>query len=778
VTIKNFMSNLFNSVLLVLFGLSMFATAGAAELVFSPATPAVVVGQQITLSVSGTSGEITWTPSKGQIQGAGNQVTYIAQAEAGVSAIVVVDGAGNVGTLKITVISTQTLSMENANLKVFANRSKINALLLSEDERILWVATNGGLEQRDADTGEVKAVFTTSDGLRSNWVGHLVTDSNGYIWVTGGHDVARSRDNKTWESFDSLGYISSIFADSNGGIWVTGIMDLAYHYPDGTLVRINDSTYSVVEPDGHGGMWIGNRVSSNFGLTHRHADGTAKFFTPNNSDLPGRYVISLLDDNRGVWVGLAETGLAYFHEEDDTWEIFNTENSALPDNKIVTLLDDNKSGIWIGTPNSLVHRHADGVVWEVFNIPEQLNEITSIHTDGRDGLWVGTDNGLARFHADSRWETFDQLNEITSIHTDGRDGLWVGTDNGLARFHADSRWETFDTYSKLPSNSINALASDGSKGFWAGTNSGLVHKHTNGIWETFNTDNSELPNNDIQSLATDEYGGVWIGYGEGGLVHFHADGRWEFFNANNSPNKKINDIYTDNHGGIWIGNQGYLGHYLVHFHADGTWEIFNNDNSPLRLYTYIQSIFVDEDDGIWVGTDSDGLFHRDTNGIWEVFTGDNSGLSSATSILNMAIKYLDNDGKGGIWIATWGGLAHLHADGAWEVFTTENDGLPSDLVSSIFADNQGGIWAGIATKGLAYRSADGTWGNTFKTSYLVDFNAFLEDGYGGIWVGSSDGLLHLTFTQKTVLCDHVDDTDCQTLITTKRAAILIHPKGA
>ncbi len=76
-----------NSLLLVLFWVFMLSRAMAAELVFDPATPSVEVGKQITLSVSGTSGEIIWTTSKGKIQGAGNQVTYIA-AQAGVDTVV------------------------------------------------------------------------------------------------------------------------------------------------------------------------------------------------------------------------------------------------------------------------------------------------------------------------------------------------------------------------------------------------------------------------------------------------------------------------------------------------------------------------------------------------------------------------------------------------------------------------------------------------------------------------------------------------------------------
>lgn len=41
----------------------------------------VEINQQINLSVSGTSGEIKWTPIHGKIQGSGSQVTYIAPSE-------------------------------------------------------------------------------------------------------------------------------------------------------------------------------------------------------------------------------------------------------------------------------------------------------------------------------------------------------------------------------------------------------------------------------------------------------------------------------------------------------------------------------------------------------------------------------------------------------------------------------------------------------------------------------------------------------------------------
>ncbi|EDN71507.1 secreted protein [Beggiatoa sp. PS] len=89
---------------LFLFSLPM---TQAADLTFTPQTPIVEVGQKITLSVSGTSGEFTWnTPDKGFIDGTGPQVTYRAN-ETGNDVISVLDDAGNTGLVKVVIYNRE-----------------------------------------------------------------------------------------------------------------------------------------------------------------------------------------------------------------------------------------------------------------------------------------------------------------------------------------------------------------------------------------------------------------------------------------------------------------------------------------------------------------------------------------------------------------------------------------------------------------------------------------------------------------------------------------------
>jgi hypothetical protein len=157
----------------------------AADLTFTPEIPIVQIGQQLTLSVSGATGEVIWTVinGNGQIVGSGNQVTYIPD-QVGLGIVAAVDKANNNAKMvNITVTATAVVSLEKATWEVFTSRSWITSLQLSEKHEFLWVGTDGGLEKRDAETGELKRVFMKSDGLPDNWINALIVDDSDELWV-------------------------------------------------------------------------------------------------------------------------------------------------------------------------------------------------------------------------------------------------------------------------------------------------------------------------------------------------------------------------------------------------------------------------------------------------------------------------------------------------------------------------------------------------------------------------------------------------------------------
>jgi len=759
--------NRLNSLLWVLFGLFMLSKAGAAELVFYPDTPSVEIGKQITLSVSGTSGAVTWNPIKGQIQGAGNQVTYIAPAQAGLDVVTAFDSDGNVGVVKITVTSKQMTSLENANWEVFTNRNKIQALALSKDKAILWVGTRGGLEQRNASSGKLDRVYINTDALPDNDIRSLFSDDEGGVWIGTVRGLAHLKHDGSWQ----------IFNIDNSNLPYNNVLALL--------------------SDNQGGMWVGTWG----GLAHLKTDGSWQVFNTDNSNLPSNQVKTLLSDEQGgIWVGTDSDlesahngGLAHF-KADGSWQVFNTDNSNIPSNNIETLLSDEQGGIWVGTvfdtvfdttkPHNggLAHFKADGS-WQVFNtdnsnLPD--NYVWALLSDNQGGVWTGTRLGLAHLKADGSWQIFNTDNsnlsdkDVRALISDNRGGIWVGTEySSIAYLKADGSWQVFKDNLNLPENSIRALISDEKDGIYVGTlNRGFAHLKADSSWQVFNTDNSNLPNNHVEALLSDAQGGIWVGISGDGLAHLKNDGSWQVFNTDNSnlPNNSISVLLSDKQGGIWVGtwNGG-----LAHLKNDDSWQVFNTDNSILPSNN-VMALLLDKQGGIWIGTYSDGLAHLKNDGSWQVFNTDNSNLPSNN------IKVLISDEQGGIWIGTYrDGLVHFKKDGFWQVFNTDNSNLPSNEVKALISDEQGGIWIGTYIGGLIHLNSDGYWQVFNKDNSNLPSNfvyALLSDEQGGVWIGAG-GLAHLTFTQKNTLCTDLNDTECQNVLTDKRAAILIHPRG-
>nr|WP_279308233.1 diguanylate cyclase [Niveispirillum sp. BGYR6] len=110
---------------------------------------------------------------------------------------------------------------------------------------------------------------------------------------------------------------------------------------------------------------------------------------------------------------------------------------------------------------------------------------------------------------------------------------------------------------------------------------------------------------------------------------------------------------------------------------------------------------------------------------------------------------LAQDRDGFLWIGTQGGLARWdgyhfrshHADPA------RPDSLPDDWIETLFVDAGGRLWVGGGAGGLARYDKEQ---DRFVPLPLkqggerTHIGALADDGAGGLWIGSDDGLHHLT----------------------------------
>ncbi len=228
-----------HSPLLGLFLLLLSAISQASDLTFTPTTPIVEQGKSITLSVSNTSGEVTWTVAKGQIQGTATQVTYVAPVQVGLDVVTVMDGGGNVATLKIVITPPNDFSPEKAQWEIFTNRNVVTALALSEDGKTLWVGTGGGLEQRDAQTGEIQQIFINTNNLPGNYIFSLLGDDQGGVWIGTNGGLAHHSGQDKWTVYNTENsgankraaiLIAGGGADSSNTLWDTTEAITSYLY--------------------------------------------------------------------------------------------------------------------------------------------------------------------------------------------------------------------------------------------------------------------------------------------------------------------------------------------------------------------------------------------------------------------------------------------------------------------------------------------------------------------------------------------------------------------
>ncbi|MEK8018500.1 MAG: two-component regulator propeller domain-containing protein, partial [Candidatus Parabeggiatoa sp.] len=651
-----------------------------AEITFTSAEQVVEKEGKIALSVSGTVGALTWTAQKGWIEGNSTMVIYTAPPQAGWDGVMVMDAEGNVATLKIQIKA----SVENANWQVFTNRDSVNALALSKDKATLWVGSEGGLEKRDATTGESKRFFLSSNGFPSNEIQAIVNDNKGGLWVGTADGLAHvDADGKVKQTFTTKNsylpndLIKSLLADGKGGVWIGTqygtVDDLAHLDADGNwdIFKEDDSglknyAYCLLSDDKNG-IWMGNHR----GLIHFDGKKGWTVFNTENSQLPDNTVLSLESDgNNGLWVG-TEEGLAHFHPESNTWS--NVDHSKLPSHEISAIQYDGKGGIWLGTDKGLVQFQAGtiGQIYSVDNSELPSNQITAIESDGNGGLWLGTSKGIAHLKSDENSLTllgtkhFGDKSNLPSndiqVLSSSQAGIWVGTDNGWASWDkADKKFESFHSEDF---STVFAIESDNAEGVWLGTEKGVFHR-----FNKFNDDNQALFNTKDSDLRVysflDAGEEIWAGtnFGLFKLAADNLQGRI----LEGIPDIHVKAIQPDDKGGIWVG----LGRVVLHIKADNTKTPFNfelqinadttrqfhfkNSDMPNK---WIRSLHADGDGGVWVGLGGDATFrpegvedpgnclvHIRAEGDLKVIERDDSGPQLCR------ILSIQKDGKQGIWV--------------------------------------------------------------------------------------------------------------------------------
>jgi signal transduction histidine kinase/ligand-binding sensor domain-containing protein len=313
-----------------------------------------------------------------------------------------------------------------------------------------------------------------------------------------------------------------------------------------------------------------------------------------------------------------------------------------------------------------------------------------------------------------------------------KDGyLWLGTEFGLVRFDGarPTPWQP-PANQPLPSDSIVGLLAARDDTLWIGTWKGLASWKNGKL-----TQYSEFAGLVVVAIVEDREGTVWAGgFGPappGKLCAIH-NGTVRCYGADSSFGNGVVGLYGDRKRNLWAGT------------LTGVWRW---KPSPPEFYPLagephgIQGI-AEDDSGVLIGLT--GRAVRFVRGKPET-----AYRYQGPARNSVGWKFL-RERDGGLWIgSSGGGLIHAHL-GRTDTFSAIN-GLSGDLVTALFEDREGDVWA-ATTNGL----------DRFRLYAVVTLSAeqhlgSVEEGSvlaardGSIWVDTSDGLSRWKNGQVSVL---------------------------
>lgn len=430
-----------------------------------------------------------------------------------------------------------------------------------------------------------------------------------------------------------------------------------------------------------------------------------------------------------------------------------TINEGLSQNTVVDIVQDSLGYMWFATRDGL--NRYDGSNFKIFK-----KSFDSPRNDGRNGgklfiygsdLWMITKEGNLEIldlttEIFSSFETIPdsekKLPPVTSFLIETENKIWIGTEeNGVYLLNGAGELIThYSTYApikeRISSNRTNQIFKDSYGKIWILTDRGvneltgskiktyLQNTNCKVIIETMSRDlflgtvdnglygkgrklqdftpfkpryENQIPNDiSVTSLFFDQHLQLWIGTFSHGLYkadmknseisHFLPNER----NKNSLGSKDILSIFSDNSEGLWIGTDGGGVRFFDKFFEN--FRILADHNVPEEIsFEKIAAIITDKNGVIWFGNSENGLVRYDP-------AAKTFEIIRDSIFKNQIISDLVTDDAGDIWIGTQSkGTLILYAQTRKiENLFTKRAGLPRQRYTGFTPTEDKRMWAGTS----------------------------------------------------------------------------------
>ena len=425
--------------------------------------------------------------------------------------------------------------------------------------------------------------------------------------------------------------------------------------------------------------------------------------------------------------------------------------NGLTNSQVNCILKDSRGYIWLGTPAGL-YRY-DGYVFKNFQCNSQDGSslpdsyIVSIQETLEGTLWIETSAGYCVYHPQT--ENFERdLRQVYArmgidsqpsvVYIDSHKNLWAAIPNkGVVAYNMQQQTSYEFGYTNdahgVPQGKICSISECRDGAVIVYDDGRLVccdimhQQHT--VWQTDFVAKQGLRKTSSLKAFADQTDNIWL-YGLGTLmVYSKSTNTWNTTIGNqlgltgNTVDYSVNGMAGDRSGNIWIGTDRTG---LIRTSVNNYNEMEPVDSHHNGETVGVQSLYIDDTDLLWVGTEKSGLAYYGS----KIYKFNVARKGDITAIAQ--------DVTGRMWYGT--------SDKG--IMTDEGyyDGnLASHKVTCMTTTPDGSLWVGSKQNGLT-RIKDGQSKfyslarDTMRTLIDDHINDLCSDKVGNLWIATNGGL--------------------------------------
>mgnify|MGYP002622936385 CR=1 FL=1 len=482
---------------------------------------------------------------------------------------------------------------------------------------------------------------------------------------------------------------------------------------------------------------------------------------------------------------------------------------GLTSSQINCILKDGRGYVWFGTPAGL-YRY-DGYTFKYFqsnsrdgsSLPDSY--ILSIQEALDGNLWILTSAGYCVYHPQT--ETFERdMKQVFArmgiegqpnvVYFDRHKNLWASIPNkGVVSYNMQQQllyeFGYTDDSHGVPQGIICSIGECRDGAIIVYEDGRIVccdimhQQHT--VWASEHIAQQHLRKSSSLKVFADQSDNVWL-YGQGTLMLYNKSTNvWNTTIGNGlgltgvAVDHSVNGMAGDNNGNIWIGTDrmGLIRMDVNTYETESIQPHNGRNAQSLQETIGVQSVYVDDTDLLWIGTEKSGVafygdniykfqasfngditaIAQDTDGnIW-YGTNDKGVIGYEGSLASQKVSCMETTPDGSIWVGSrQNGLTRIKG-GSSSIFSAARDSMKTlidDHINALSKDNSGNLW--IATNGglQVYNPKMNTFSSYTRENGMLNTNNITSLFYGKnntLLIGTSEGMvmLNLSNREKTIL---------------------------